>query len=151
MVKLFEKIFLRKFDDIAKDGKVDNLWEDVFLSVLSSTGRDKLLITLKADLDIIAKIVDGLSAYSISNRLGIASKNVYDVAKFWGFEVLNESLDVSSFVIYKDGMKPQTFQSVYNSITPVDIGLDVAKTVVKNLEHYSDVLYYLEESEKDDK
>lgn len=125
---------------------------DVIVNVLSeSSGYPVYFLTLKADLDVLRLIAEGLSASSIANRLSISSQYIYGIAKTWGLTVLDATLDFNPMYVYQRSMTPQDMMWVINEILPIPISMPDAKTIVNNIEKYYDLRDFLEEYENEKK
>jgi len=121
---------------------------DIIANVLSeSSGYPVYFFTLKADLDVVELIAEGLSASSIANRLSIPSQHVYNVAKIWGLDIMDSTLDFNPMYIYKDDMSAQDMMCGINEILSIPITLHGAKCIVNNIERYYDLRDFLEEYE----
>src|SRR3989304_8344452 len=81
---------------------------DVVYSYLVRQGAEGYLITLKADIEILKLIAEGLSVSSISNRLGTSSKSVLTAANLWGMEPLELTLDFNPFLVYNNEDTPDS-------------------------------------------
>ncbi len=73
---------------------------------------------------------------------------MFNVANAWGFTVLDTSLEVNPFVVYRSGMNANSFQLIYNTIVPVEISLNIAVSVINNIEQYYNIIKFLEEHDK---
>ena len=138
---------LEKADELANKypDKKFTTWDIVARVLSESSGCDIHLLTLKADLDVIKLITEGLSASSIANRLSIPSQHIYIVANTWGLELLDFTLDFNPLLIYKDDMSADEFMLYINEILPIPITPNGAKVIVNNIEKYYDLLNFLEE------
>jgi hypothetical protein len=143
----FKAIFLAKADEMLDKypNKTFTSWEIVAKVLSESSGYDVHYLTLKADLDVIKLIAEGLSASSISNRLSVSSLYVYAVAKTWEMYILDSTLDFNPLLIYKDGMSAEELMVYINEILPLPITLKGAKDIVINIEKYYDFVKFLEE------
>lgn len=140
-------ICLAKSDELAKKypDKKFTAW-DIISKVLSeSSGYDVHFLTLKADLDVIKLIAEGLSVSSIANRLSVPSKYVYDVAKIWGLVIMDSTLDFNPLLVYKEGMTAQELMFYMNDIVPVELDLKTAKDIISNIDKLYDFTKFLEE------
>lgn len=143
----FKNIFLKKADEMLEKypNKTFSSWEIVAKVLSESSGYDVHYLTLKADLDVIRLIAEGLSASSISNRLSVSSLYVYSVAKTWGMTILDSTLDFNPLLIYKEGMLADELMVYINEILPLPITPKYAKDIVNNIEKYYDFVKFLEE------
>jgi hypothetical protein len=149
----FKVVFLSKADELLEKypEKSFTSWEIIAKVLSESSGTDVHYLTLKADLDVIKLIAEGLSASSISNRLSVSSLYVYSVAKTWGMSILDSTLDFNPLLIYKDGMSPEELGAYINEILPTPITTTGEKAIVNNIEKYYSFIEFLEEydNEKD--
>lgn len=121
---------------------------DVISKVLSeSSGYAVYILTLKADLDVIRLVAEGLSASGVANRLSIPSQRVYEVSDVWGLDVLDSSLDFNPMYVYATGMTSVELMGHMNDILAIPITPIGARCIVNNIEKYYDLLEILEEYE----
>lgn len=142
-----KQLCLEKADDLAikYPNKKFSSW-DIISKVLSeSSGCDIYLITLKADIDVLKLIAEGLSASSIANRLSIPSQIVYEVSNTWGMNILDSSLDFNPMYVYHEGMSTDEMMVSINDVLSLPITPTGAKHIVNNIERYYDLLNFLEE------
>jgi len=143
----FKSVFLSKADELAEKypQKKFTAW-DIVANVLSeSSGDEVYYLTLKADLDVIKLVAEGLSVSGIANRLSVPSLYVYTVAKTWGLSILETTLDFNPLLIYKDDMSPEELMIYINEILPIPITLRSAKDIVNNIERFYYYINFLEE------
>jgi len=149
----FKSVFLSKADELLEryPEKSFTSWEIIAKVLSESSGTDVHYLTLKADLDVIKLIAEGLSASSISNRLSVSSLYVYSVAKTWGMSILDSTLDFNPLLIYKNGMSSEELGAYINEILPIPITSTGEKAIVNNIEKYYSFIEFLEEydNEKD--
>jgi len=149
----FKVVFLSKADELLEKypEKSFTSWEIISKVLSESSGYDVHYLTLKADLDVIKLIAEGLSASSISNRLSVSSLYVYSVAKTWGMSILDSTLDFNPLLIYKNGMSSEELGAYINEILPIPITSTGEKAIVNNIEKYYSFIEFLEEydNEKD--
>jgi|PlaIllAssembly_1097288.scaffolds.fasta_scaffold104327_2 hypothetical protein len=146
-VNKLKELCLKKADELAEKypNKRFSSW-DVISAVLSeSSGYDVHLLTLKADLDVLKLIAEGLSASSIANRLSIPSQRIYEIANTWGMTILNSSLDFNPMYMYHDGMTEAEMLSSINDVLAIPITPQGAKSIVDNIEKYYNFMEFLEE------
>lgn len=151
-VNKLKELCLKKADELADKypQKTFTSW-DIISAVLSeSSGYDTYFLTMKADIDIVRLIAEGLSASGIANRLSIPSQQVYEVAKLWGMDVLDSSLDFNPMFIYHDGMTIQELENTLYEILPIPITHQGAKVIINNLERYYDLLKFLKEYDNEE-
>ena len=143
----FKAIFLAKADEMLDKypNKTFTSWEIVAKVLSESSGYDVHYLTLKADLDVIKLIAEGLSASSISNRLSVSSLYVYAVAKTWEMYILDSTIDFNPLLIHQDGISAEDLMVYINEILPLPITLKGAKDIVINIEKYYDFVKFLEE------
>lgn len=121
---------------------------DIIANVLSeSSGYPVHFLTLKADLEVIKLIAEGLSSSSIANRLSISSQHIYNVAKTWGLDIFDATLDFNPMFVYRDGMSSEELMILINDILPIPVTATGAKMIVNNIEKYYDLIDFLEEYE----
>jgi predicted metallopeptidase len=101
-------------------------------------------------MEVIKLIAEGLSASSIANRLSISSQHIYNVAKIWGLDVLDSTLDFNPIYVYHDGMTVQELESAINEILPIPITPIGAKRIINNIEKFYDLEKFLEELENEE-
>jgi hypothetical protein len=149
----FKVVFLSKADELLEKypEKSFTSWEIIAKVLSESSGTDVHYLTLKADLDVIKLVAEGLSVSSISNRLSVSSLYVYSVAKTWRMSILDSTLDFNPLLIYKDGMSPEELGVYINEILPTPITSTGEKAIVNNIEKYYSFIEFLEEydNEKD--
>jgi hypothetical protein len=143
----FKAIFLAKADEMAEKypHKTFTSWEIIANVLSESSGYDVYYLTLKADLDVIRLIAEGLSMSSIANRLSVKSMYVYTVAKTWGLDVMETTLDFNPLLIYKEGMSAEELEMYINEILPIPITPMGAQNIVNNIEKYYDFIEILKE------
>jgi predicted metallopeptidase len=125
-------------------------WDIVAKVLAESSGYPVYFFTLKADMEVIKLIAEGLSASSIANRLSISSQHIYNVAKIWGLDVLDSTLDFNPIYVYHDGMTVQELESAINEILPIPITPIGAKRIINNIEKFYDLEKFLEELENEE-
>lgn len=138
---------LKKADEL-KDKYPDkrfSSWDIISLVLAEHSGYDVYFLTLKADIDVIKLIAEGLSASGIANRLSIPSQRVYEVARLWGLEIFNSSLDFNPMFVYHNGMSCQELESILYDILPIPITHHGAQVIIDNIEKYYDLLEFIEE------
>lgn len=138
-MKDLKKQIMEKMDEL---GDGSTLW-NAFIEITKDV-KEPFITTLIADLDILEFISRGYSANSISNRLGISSKSVFDVAFTWGFEVLEETLDLDSLDIYISTITYDDFQDTFGVISPVRLPDRILRLVYENCERYVQLKEILE-------
>jgi hypothetical protein len=121
---------------------------DVVYSYLVRQGAEGYLITLKADIEILKLIAEGLSVSSISNRLGTSSKSVLTAANLWGMEPLELTLDFNPFLVYNNEDTPDSLMAKINEILAIPINRHTAKTLIYNIEKYYDFIDFIEEEDE---
>jgi len=143
----FKAIFLAKADELTEryPHKTFTSWEIIAKVLSEKSGYDVYYLTLKADLDVIRLIAEGLSISSIANRLSVKSMYVYTVAKTWGLSVLDSTLDFNPLLIYKEGMSAEELEMYINEILPIPITPKGARDIINNIEKYYDFVEILEE------
>ncbi len=143
----FKSIFLTKVDEMTEKypDKKFTVWEVVAKVLSEASGYDVYYLTLKADLEVIKLIAEGLSASSIANRLSIPSQYIYDVANIWGMFVLDYSLDFNPMYVYRDDMTAQELSVDINDVLAVPITENIAKNIVNNIDKYYEFINFLEE------
>lgn len=139
--------FLAKADELAEKypNKVFTSWEVIAKVLSESSGEDVYYLTLKADLDVIRLIAEGLSVSGIANRLSVRSIYVYSVAKTWGLNVMESTLDFNPLLIYKQGMSAEELEMYINEILPIPVTHIGARDIINNIEKYYDFVKCLEE------
>lgn len=143
----FKELCLQKADELKSkypDRKF-TVWDIISMVLSEHSGYEVSFLTLKADLDIIKLIAEGLSASGIANRLSIPSQRVYEVARIWGMDIFDSSLDFNPMFIYATGMSSDDLMYHMNDILAVPITPYGAKCIVNNIERYYDLLKYIEE------
>jgi len=139
--------FLAKADELAEKypNKTFTSWEVIAKVLSESSGEDVYYLTLKADLDVIRLIAEGLSVSGIANRLSVRSIYVYSVAKTWGLTPMELTLDFNPLLIYKHGMSADELEIYINEILPIPVTHVGARDIVNNIEKYYDFVECLEE------
>lgn len=139
--------FLAKADELMEKypNKTFTSWEIIAKVLSESSGEDVYYLTLKADLDVIRLIAEGLSVSGIANRLSVRSIYVYSVAKTWGLVVMESTLDFNPLLIYKQGMSAEELEVYINEILPIPVTHKGAIDIINNIEKYYDFVKCLEE------
>ena len=138
-------IFIAEYERLELERSGVTLW-DVALSLFSKHVEIYVLV-LKADINIIEKIAQGLSVYSISNTLSVPSKHVMEVASTWGLRLVEQTVDFNPLLIYNEGMSPEEMLLHMNDILALPIDLDIADTLVYNIERFHTLDEFLKEEE----
>lgn len=148
-INKLKELCLKKTDELTSKypGKKFTTWDIVSSVLAESSGYAIYILTLKADLEIIKLIAEGLSASGIANRLSIPSQRVYEVAKTWGLDVLDFSLDFNPMYVYASGMTASEMMVHMNEILAIPITPAGAKCIINNIEKYNDYVEFLEEYE----
>jgi len=143
-------IFIKQLELMeSKDKKYYSVW-DIAVEVLSKNSS-KLILTLKADLLLIRLIVEGYSQFSISKKLGIPAKDVFDTAKLWGLTPLEITVDINPLSVYRDTMTADAFLEEYTLLSPIKMHKKELETVINNILQYKNIVKFLEEMEEDEK
>lgn len=142
-----KELCLKKSDELVEKypDKRFSSWDIISRVLSESSGYDIHLLTLRADLDVLKLIAEGLSASSIANRLSIPSQCVYDVANTWGMCILDSSLDFNPMYMYHDGMSKDEMLLNINDVLSIPITPHGAECIVNNIEKYYDFINFLEE------
>lgn len=138
-------VFIAEFERLESEREDVTLW-DVTLSLFSKHAEIYLLV-LKADINIIEKLAQGLSVYSISNTLSVPSKHVMEAASVWGLRLVEQTVDFNPLLIYREGMSPEEMLLHMNDILAIPIDLDIADTLVYNIERFHTLDDFLKEEE----
>lgn len=129
-----------------KEKKTFSLW-DLFIKTINKSNFDIWLLDLKANIEIISLLVDGISPTSVARRYNIPTTSVYEICKSWGIRPFSVTLDFSALSFYKPGMTALEMCNLVNIVLSKPLSLNTYRDIIYNLERYYDFIEVLEEYE----
>lgn len=148
----FKEAFFETLDNIESNYPPEmvkklSVW-DVVIATLDPA--KPYLLTLMADLELLKKVVEGMSVSTVAKFFAIPSRTVIEVCNLWGIVPLEETLDFNPLIVYNDSMSADQMWVEMNEILAIPISLEDAKTIVENIHKYYDLLDFLREEGTDE-